>query len=81
MPSTGTQKPLSRQEFFELTFEAFSDAMKEKITLKDFEGRYKKVLEDFVLQKDYVHVALFGAGNLGSAILKYPGFTPSFDGI
>ncbi|MBF0385079.1 MAG: redox-sensing transcriptional repressor Rex [Candidatus Omnitrophica bacterium] len=34
----------------------------------------KKVLEDFVLQKEIVRVALFGVGNLGSAILKYPGF-------
>ncbi|MCP4650797.1 MAG: redox-sensing transcriptional repressor Rex [PVC group bacterium] len=33
----------------------------------------KKILEDFVLQH-IVHVSLFGVGNLGSAILKYPGF-------
>ena len=33
----------------------------------------KKILEDFVLQHT-VHVALFGVGNLGAAVLKYPGF-------
>lgn len=33
----------------------------------------KKILEDFIL-KHIVHVALFGVGNLGAAILKYPGF-------
>ena len=33
----------------------------------------KKILEEFVTQHA-AHVALFGAGNLGSAILKYPGF-------
>jgi len=34
----------------------------------------KNTLEDFLLQQDTVHAALFGVGNLGSAILKYPGF-------
>lgn len=34
----------------------------------------KNTLEDFVLQQDIVHVALFGVGNLGVAILKYLGF-------
>ncbi len=34
----------------------------------------KNKLEDFVLQKRVVRAVLFGAGNLGSAILKYPGF-------
>ena len=34
----------------------------------------KKTLEDFVLQKRIVRIALFGVGNLGTAILKYPGF-------
>jgi redox-sensing transcriptional repressor len=34
----------------------------------------KKILEDFVLQQNTVRVALFGVGNLGTAILKYPGF-------
>ena len=33
----------------------------------------KETLEEFVLQNT-VHVALFGVGNLGSAIAKYPGF-------
>ncbi|MFH2138719.1 MAG: redox-sensing transcriptional repressor Rex [Candidatus Omnitrophota bacterium] len=33
----------------------------------------KKILEDFVLQ-NIVHIALFGVGNLGVAILKYSGF-------
>ncbi len=31
-------------------------------------------LEDFILQKEVVKIVLFGVGNLGSAILKYPGF-------
>ncbi len=34
----------------------------------------KNTLEDFVLQKNIVRMALFGAGNLGTAIMKYPGF-------
>lgn len=34
----------------------------------------KKTLEEFVLQQDVVHLALFGVGNLGKAILRYPGF-------
>ncbi|MDD5218706.1 MAG: redox-sensing transcriptional repressor Rex [Candidatus Omnitrophica bacterium] len=34
----------------------------------------KRTLEDFVLQENVVHLVLFGVGNLGSAILKYPGF-------
>ena len=33
----------------------------------------KKTLEDFILKKP-VRLALFGVGNLGAAILKYPGF-------
>ncbi len=33
----------------------------------------KKLLEDFIAQH-VVHVVLFGVGNLGSAILQYPGF-------
>lgn len=37
-------------------------------------GELKNVLEDFILQKEEVHVVLFGVGNLGSAILRYPGF-------
>ncbi len=31
-----------------------------------------KTLEDFVLKKEIVHVVIFGVGNLGTAILKYP---------
>lgn len=34
----------------------------------------KRVLEDYILQEGRVRVALFGVGNLGSAILRYPGF-------
>ncbi len=34
----------------------------------------RDILERFVIQQDVVRVALFGVGNLGSAILKYPGF-------
>lgn len=34
----------------------------------------KKTLEAFVLQDEVVHIVLFGAGNLGAAILRYPGF-------
>ncbi|MDD3375425.1 MAG: redox-sensing transcriptional repressor Rex [Candidatus Omnitrophica bacterium] len=34
----------------------------------------RDILERFVLQQDSVQAALFGVGNLGSAILKYPGF-------
>ncbi|MCM8775704.1 MAG: redox-sensing transcriptional repressor Rex [Candidatus Omnitrophica bacterium] len=34
----------------------------------------KDTLENFILQKKVVHVALFGVGNLGAALLKYPGF-------
>jgi redox-sensing transcriptional repressor len=34
----------------------------------------KQVLEDSILQKNIVKAALFGVGNLGTAILKYPGF-------
>ncbi|MFA5087954.1 MAG: redox-sensing transcriptional repressor Rex [Candidatus Omnitrophota bacterium] len=36
----------------------------------------KGVLEDFVLRHEAMRVVLFGAGNLGQAILKYPGFHP-----
>ncbi len=35
--------------------------------------RLKQLLEEFVVQ-NVVHVVLFGVGNLGSAILRYPGF-------
>ncbi len=34
----------------------------------------KKTLENYLLQNNTVHLALFGVGNLGSAILQYPGF-------
>jgi len=34
----------------------------------------KKILEDYLLQDNVVHLVLFGVGNLGSAILKYPGY-------
>lgn len=34
----------------------------------------KKTLENYLLQDNTVRVVLFGVGNLGSAILKYPGF-------
>jgi len=34
----------------------------------------KNVLEDFVLQKGAIRMAVFGVGNLGTAIMKYPGF-------
>ncbi|HNV86269.1 MAG TPA: redox-sensing transcriptional repressor Rex [Candidatus Omnitrophota bacterium] len=34
----------------------------------------KSTLEEFVLQQEKVHVALFGVGNLGTAILRYTGF-------
>lgn len=34
----------------------------------------KNKLKDFILQQNVVHIALFGVGNLGMAILKYPGF-------
>lgn len=34
----------------------------------------KRILQNYLLQNNTVHLALFGAGNLGSAILKYPGF-------
>ncbi len=34
----------------------------------------KKVLEDIVLAKKVIRMALFGAGHLGTAILKYPAF-------
>ena len=34
----------------------------------------KRTLEDYLLQNNRVHLVLFGVGNLGSAILKYPGF-------
>jgi redox-sensing transcriptional repressor len=33
-----------------------------------------KTFKDYLLQKDIVRVVLFGVGNLGTAILKYPGF-------
>ncbi|MBU0468084.1 MAG: redox-sensing transcriptional repressor Rex [Candidatus Omnitrophica bacterium] len=33
----------------------------------------KQVLENYILQ-NIVHAVLFGVGNLGSALLKYPGF-------
>jgi redox-sensing transcriptional repressor len=33
-----------------------------------------RTLKDYLLQKDVVKVVLFGVGNLGTAILKYPGF-------
>lgn len=35
--------------------------------------KLKKLLEEFIVQH-VVHVVLFGVGNLGSAILQYPGF-------
>lgn len=34
----------------------------------------KTVLEEFILRKNVIRVILFGAGNLGKAILKYAGF-------
>ncbi|HOW59543.1 MAG TPA: redox-sensing transcriptional repressor Rex [Candidatus Omnitrophota bacterium] len=34
----------------------------------------KRTLENYLLQNNVVHLALFGVGNLGSAILSYPGF-------
>jgi redox-sensing transcriptional repressor len=34
----------------------------------------KRVLEDYLLQNNVVHLVLFGVGNLGSAILRYPGY-------
>ncbi len=34
----------------------------------------KRTLENYLLQNHTVHLVLFGVGNLGSAILKYPGF-------
>ncbi len=34
----------------------------------------KNILEDFVLHKKTIQLALFGVGNLGTAILKYPAF-------
>jgi redox-sensing transcriptional repressor len=37
-------------------------------------GELKKTLENYLLQDITVHVVLFGAGNLGSAVLQYPGF-------
>ncbi len=37
-------------------------------------GELKKTLENYLLQDIIVHVVLFGAGNLGSAVLQYPGF-------
>jgi redox-sensing transcriptional repressor len=33
-----------------------------------------KTFKDYLLQKETVKVVLFGVGNLGTAILKYPGF-------
>ena len=35
--------------------------------------KLKSILEEYVLQHT-VHVVLFGVGNLGSAIIRYPGF-------
>ena len=34
----------------------------------------KRILEDYLLQNNVVHLVLFGVGNLGSAILRYPGY-------
>ena len=34
----------------------------------------KRTLEDYLLQNNVVHLVLFGVGNLGSAILRYPGY-------
>ncbi|MCK5450287.1 MAG: redox-sensing transcriptional repressor Rex, partial [Candidatus Omnitrophica bacterium] len=34
----------------------------------------KRVLEDHVLNVGVIRVVLFGVGNLGQAVLKYPGF-------
>jgi redox-sensing transcriptional repressor len=34
----------------------------------------RNVLQEFVLQDETLRIALFGVGNLGMAILKYPGF-------
>ncbi|MFO8052725.1 MAG: redox-sensing transcriptional repressor Rex [Candidatus Omnitrophota bacterium] len=36
--------------------------------------KLKDILENFILQNNVVHIVLFGIGNLGKAILKYPGF-------
>ena len=36
-------------------------------------NKLKKLLEEYIVQH-VVHVVLFGVGNLGSAILQYPGF-------
>ncbi|MBU1862862.1 MAG: redox-sensing transcriptional repressor Rex [Candidatus Omnitrophica bacterium] len=36
--------------------------------------KLKQVLENFLLHKKVIRVVLFGAGNLGTAIIKYPGF-------
>ncbi len=37
----------------------------------------KKTLANYLLQNNTVRLVLFGAGNLGAAILKYPGFHQS----
>jgi len=34
----------------------------------------KNILENFILQQQAVRLALFGVGNLGTAIMRYPGF-------
>jgi redox-sensing transcriptional repressor len=34
----------------------------------------KNILEDFILKDNVVYAVLFGAGNLGKAIMKFPGF-------
>ena len=34
----------------------------------------KRTLEDYLLQSHVVRLVLFGVGNLGSAILRYPGY-------
>jgi len=36
--------------------------------------KLKKLLEDFILCSNVINIVLFGVGNLGTAILKYPGF-------
>jgi len=37
-------------------------------------GELKRTLQNYLLQDRKVRVVLFGVGNLGSAILRYPGF-------
>ncbi len=51
---------------------SFGKIGKPRIGYKTLELKQK--LEEFVLQEKAVHVALFGVGNLGAALLKFPGF-------